>query len=269
MGIGDRTGDDKENSVSMTRQDVDAYGQELARIGQHQSEATAARFTMFQALAAVGLTDEQADELVSKLEAGAVAGAHTWISESSPPHGSEPRFEDGWFEGVRDVASYLLRIADNTATAQRGRAASNAMLLARLQQSASPAPELPDQEPDPAAALDAMKVLAAQRCTWALAEPGPVVQRREGLRVHHPAERRRPLRPLQGDPGPRVQDPQGGPGRNLRRHAWPEGHASRRSPDRLAAPPPTGEPYLRPRRRKDCPATHSGIGAAHPATCQA
>lgn len=143
MGIGDRTGDDKENSVSMTRQDVDAYGQELARIGQHQSEATAARFTMFQALAAVGLTDEQADELVSKLEAGAVAGAHTWISESSPPHGSEPRFEDGWFEGVRDVASYLLRIADNTATAQRGRAASNAMLLARLQQSASPRPGAP------------------------------------------------------------------------------------------------------------------------------
>ncbi|MEV5676519.1 MULTISPECIES: hypothetical protein [unclassified Streptomyces] len=35
-----------------------------------------------------------------------MAGAHTWISESSPPHGSEPRFEDGWFAGVRDVASY-------------------------------------------------------------------------------------------------------------------------------------------------------------------
>lgn len=173
MGIVDRTGDDKENSVSMTQQDVDAYGQELARIGQHQSEATAARFTMFQALAAVGMTHEEADELVSKLEAGAVAGAHTWISESSPPHGSEPQFEDGWFEGVRDVASYLLRIADSTATAQRGRAASNAMLLAHLQESASPAPELPEQEPAPAAALDAMEVLAAaQRCTWALADPG-------------------------------------------------------------------------------------------------
>ncbi|MGW5401066.1 hypothetical protein [Streptomyces sp. NPDC003952] len=160
--------------MSMTQQDVDAYGQELARIGQHQSEATAARFTMFQALAAVGVTDEQADELVSKLEAGAVAGAHTWISESSPPHGSEPRFEDGWFEGVRDVASYLLRIADNTATAQRGRAASNAMLLAHVQQQPSPVPEeAPLEEQAPAPALDATDVLAAaERFPWALAAPG-------------------------------------------------------------------------------------------------
>ncbi|WP_405869910.1 hypothetical protein OHB11_00675 [Streptomyces zaomyceticus] len=66
---------------------------------------------------------------MSKLEAGAVAGAHTWVSESSAPHGSEPRFEDGWFAGVRDVASDLLCIADTTATAQRGRAASSAMLV--------------------------------------------------------------------------------------------------------------------------------------------
>ncbi|MCY0939546.1 hypothetical protein [Streptomyces sp. H34-S4] len=55
--------------------DAGAYGQELARISQYHSEATAARFTVFQALAAVGIADEQADELVSKLEAGAVAGA--------------------------------------------------------------------------------------------------------------------------------------------------------------------------------------------------
>ncbi|MEU8463944.1 hypothetical protein [Streptomyces sp. NPDC029003] len=39
--------------------------------------------------------DEQADDIVAQLEAGAVADAHTWISESSAPHGSEPRFEDG------------------------------------------------------------------------------------------------------------------------------------------------------------------------------
>ncbi|MEV7238064.1 hypothetical protein AB0N06_30190 [Streptomyces sp. NPDC051020] len=54
-----------------------------------------------------------------------MAGAHTWICESSALHGSEQRFEDGWSAGVRDVASYLLRIADTTATAQRGRAASS------------------------------------------------------------------------------------------------------------------------------------------------
>ncbi|MGW6571975.1 hypothetical protein ACWGAN_07335 [Streptomyces sp. NPDC054945] len=157
--------------MSTEQHDSDAYGQELARISHHQSEATNARFTVFQALAAVGITNEQADDIVSKLEAGAVAGAHTWISESSAPHGSEQRFEDGWFAGVRDVSSYLLRIADTTATAQRGRAASSALLLAPPRQPASPAPQPPAQEPAPA--LDAKDVLAAaQRCTWALADPG-------------------------------------------------------------------------------------------------
>lgn len=62
-----------------------------------------------------------------------MAGAHTWISESSAPHESEPQFEDGWHAGVCDIASYLLRIADTTATAQRGRAAPSAMLPAHVQ----------------------------------------------------------------------------------------------------------------------------------------
>ncbi|MET9324081.1 hypothetical protein ABZX75_28520 [Streptomyces sp. NPDC003038] len=156
--------------MSTEQHDSDAYGQELARIGYHQSEATGARFTVFQALAAIGIASEQADEIVSKLEAGAVAGAHTWISESSPPHGSDPQFEDGWFAGVRDVASYLLRIADTNATTQRGLAASSALLLAHPRQSASPAPT-PAQEPAPT--LDTKVVLAAaRRCTWALVDPG-------------------------------------------------------------------------------------------------
>ncbi|MFH8343088.1 hypothetical protein [Streptomyces sp. AM6-12] len=90
--------------MSTEQHDADAYGQELARISHHQHEATDARFTVFQALAAAGIGHEQADDIVATLEAGAVAGAHTWISESSPPHKSEPRFEDGWFAGVRDVA---------------------------------------------------------------------------------------------------------------------------------------------------------------------
>lgn len=154
--------------MSAEQHDADAHGQELARISHHQSEATTARFTVFQALATVGITNEQADDIVSQLEAGAVAGAHTWISESSAPHGCEPQFEDGWFAGVRDVASYLLRIADTTATAQRGRAASSAQLLAHHRQPASLTPEPPARE----AALDAKEVLAAaQRCTWALADP--------------------------------------------------------------------------------------------------
>ncbi|MFF9785605.1 hypothetical protein [Streptomyces nigrescens] len=162
--------------MSTKQHDADAYGQELARISHHQSEATNARFTVFQALAAVGISDEQADDIVSKLEAGAVAGAHTWISESSAPHGSEERFEDGWFAGVRDVATYLLRIADTTAQAQRGRAASSAMLLAHVQRPASPAPqEAPAEAPAPAAAppLEAKDVLAvAEGFAWAVAAPG-------------------------------------------------------------------------------------------------
>ncbi|HBF85878.1 MAG TPA: hypothetical protein DD420_39965 [Streptomyces sp.] len=162
--------------MSTEQHDADAYGQELARISHHQHEATDARFTVFQALAAVGIGHEQADDIVAKLEAGAVAGAHTWVSESSPPHKSEPRFEDGWFAGVRDVASYLLRIADTTANAGRGRAASSAMLLAHLQQPHSPAPaEVPaeDPAPVPAVELDAKDVLAAaERFTWAVAAPG-------------------------------------------------------------------------------------------------
>ncbi|CAL9675084.1 hypothetical protein [Streptomyces sp. enrichment culture] len=124
--------------MSTEQHDADAYGQELARISHHQHEAMAARFTVFQALAAAGIGHEQADDIVAKLEAGAVAGAHTWISESTAPHGSEPRFEDGWHAGVRDVASYLLRIADTTATTGRGRAASSAMLAAHLQRPDSP-----------------------------------------------------------------------------------------------------------------------------------
>ncbi|MFE6885809.1 hypothetical protein [Streptomyces sp. NPDC057702] len=105
-----------------------------------------------------------------------MAGAHTWISESSPPHGSEPRYEDGWFAGIRDVTSYLLRIADTTATAGRGRAASSAMLLVHLQQPRSPAPEKTmADEPAPASVppLEATDVLAAaERFPWAVAAPG-------------------------------------------------------------------------------------------------
>ncbi|MFF8786675.1 hypothetical protein [Streptomyces sp. NPDC015125] len=100
--------------MSTEQHDADAYGQELARISHHQHEATAARFTIFQALAA--------------------------------------------------------------ATTGRGRAASSAMLLAHLQQTASPAPkEAPAEAPAPAAAPqpEAKDVLAAaERFPWALAALG-------------------------------------------------------------------------------------------------
>ncbi|MET9933216.1 MULTISPECIES: hypothetical protein [unclassified Streptomyces] len=47
--------------MSTEQHDADAYGQEPARISHHQHEATDARFTVFQALAAAGVppsTDE-------------------------------------------------------------------------------------------------------------------------------------------------------------------------------------------------------------------
>lgn len=72
-----------------------AYGEEPARIGRHQSEAVTARLRLFEVLAGAGVAAADADVLVTQVEAGAVAGAHTWISESSAPHGSEQAFEEG------------------------------------------------------------------------------------------------------------------------------------------------------------------------------
>ncbi|MEU5233982.1 hypothetical protein AB0G82_32610 [Streptomyces anulatus] len=149
-----------------------ASGQELARIGHHQRQAIEGRSLVFRALAAAGVGHEQADAIVAQVEAGAVAGAHAWISESSAPHGSDARFEDGWHEGVRDVARLLLRIADNTATTGRGLAASHALFLNPVQRQPAPAPQDTPKETAPAPALDPAAVLAAaERCPWALAPP--------------------------------------------------------------------------------------------------
>lgn len=176
--------------MSTEQHDADAYGEELARISQHQSEAVTARIAIFEALARAGVSPVQANELVSTLEAGAVAGAHTWVSENSPPHDAEQTFQKGWFRGVRAVASQLLQIADFTA-AQRGRAESNALLMAtgsaktlvaarssdELHEGLVRVPSLDllaqTEAVAPAAPLDAEEVLAAaQRCTWALSDPG-------------------------------------------------------------------------------------------------
>ncbi|MFJ4918218.1 hypothetical protein [Streptomyces sp. NPDC088726] len=52
--------------MSTEQHDASAYGQELAAISQHQHEATNARFTVFQALAAAGIGHEQADDIVAE-----------------------------------------------------------------------------------------------------------------------------------------------------------------------------------------------------------
>lgn len=153
----------------------DAYAAQLARITEHQSRGTGARLRLFGLLHAAGVPAAEADELVSRLEAGAVAGAHTWVAERSAPTGSPPAFDDGWFAGVQDTCRLLADIADRTA-AQRDRAAGSLELLARLRQPAPP-PAAPPPRPAPAAAPgapppDPDEVLAAAlRCTWALAAP--------------------------------------------------------------------------------------------------
>ncbi|WP_097915903.1 hypothetical protein [Streptomyces sp. b84] len=147
--------------------DPDAYREELARIGHHQSQAIESRNLVYQALAAAGIGHEEADTIVSQVQAGAVAGAHTCISESTAPHGSDDRFEDGWHEGVRDVARQLLHIADTTATANRGIAASRTLRIPLVH------PEPTPQEAPTLPALDPAEVLAAaESCLWALAPQG-------------------------------------------------------------------------------------------------
>ncbi|MFE0805136.1 hypothetical protein [Streptomyces sp. NPDC058812] len=49
--------------MNTERHNADAYGQELAHIGHHQHEATAARFTVCHALADFGVVHEQADDM--------------------------------------------------------------------------------------------------------------------------------------------------------------------------------------------------------------
>jgi hypothetical protein len=109
--------------VSTEQHDADAYGQELARISRHPARGRG----------------DAVHGLPSRRTTSCRSGRPGWWP--GPPHGSEQRFEDGWFAGVHEVAGYLLRIADTTATAQRWRAASSGMLLAHLQQSYSPVPE--------------------------------------------------------------------------------------------------------------------------------
>src|SRR5215831_12508971 len=53
-----------------------------------------------------------------------------------------------------------------------------------------------------------------------------VVQRRQGLRVHQPAVRRRCFCAFLGNSGWRFQEPAGGPNRAIRRDQGPKGLAS-------------------------------------------
>ncbi|MFF8747812.1 hypothetical protein [Streptomyces californicus] len=161
----------EQSGSGLPPHDPVAYGEELARIGLHQSQAIESRTVVYRALAAAGIGHEQADTIVSQVQAGAIAGAHTWISESTAPHGADPRFEAGWHAGVRDVGRLLLRIADTTATTTRGLAASHTFLITPAGREApAPTPTPAGRKaPEPPAPTPAEILAAAESCPWALA----------------------------------------------------------------------------------------------------
>ncbi|MFF9527490.1 hypothetical protein ACF1DV_36825 [Streptomyces achromogenes] len=161
--------------MSTEQHDADAYGQELARISNHQHEATDARFTVFQALAAAGIGHEQADDIVAKLAAGAVAGAHTWISESSPrtspSRGSRTAGSPG---SATSPATYC---ASPTPPPPPGAGAPPQRHAAHPRPAAAlPRPGADDggrTRPASVPPLEAKDVLAAaERFLWAVAAPG-------------------------------------------------------------------------------------------------
>ncbi|MFJ6791971.1 hypothetical protein [Streptomyces angustmyceticus] len=61
--------------MTTEQHDADPYGQEMARISHHQHEATSVQFTIFQALAAVGIGHEQADDIVLQRRLGRRPGS--------------------------------------------------------------------------------------------------------------------------------------------------------------------------------------------------
>ncbi|MET8883834.1 hypothetical protein [Streptomyces rubiginosohelvolus] len=160
--------------MSTEQHDADAYGQELAAISHHQRAA--------HRLPGLGRRRDRARAgRRHRGEAGGRGGdprPHLDLREQ-PAAQVRAAVRGRLVRRVRDVASYLLRIADTTAHAERGRAASSAMLVAHPQQLASPAPAAPEataaDEPAPASVppLEAKDVLAAaERFPWAVAAPG-------------------------------------------------------------------------------------------------
>ncbi|MFC1428505.1 hypothetical protein ACEZCY_35625 [Streptacidiphilus sp. N1-12] len=112
-------------------------GVPLRRVTEYQAHASNAALKLFEVLAAAGVSNEDAEELVCAVEAGAIAGAQCVVVERTGCAGRErgEDFEAGWDAGVTVVCDDLVAIADRTYE-QRGRAAPALQLLAHLRQRA-------------------------------------------------------------------------------------------------------------------------------------
>lgn len=105
----------------------------LRRITKYQTAGVNARLRLFEALAAAGVPAGEADELVSALEASAIAGAQCEVAELDGRSHAD-RSEDygqGWYDGVTTVADELVQIADRS-FAQRDRATLSVELTVHL-----------------------------------------------------------------------------------------------------------------------------------------
>ncbi|MEU6626109.1 hypothetical protein ABZ926_35845 [Streptomyces litmocidini] len=96
----------------------------------YQTAGVNARLRLLAVLAAAGVDDGQADDLLAAVEAGAVAGAHTWAveEEEAAPVGCGEAYERGWFDGVATVCTVLASVADHHRR-QTGRAAAARLLV--------------------------------------------------------------------------------------------------------------------------------------------
>ncbi|MEU5138145.1 DUF6221 family protein [Streptomyces californicus] len=67
----------EQSGSGLPPHDPVAYGEGLARIGLHQSKAIESRTVVYRALAAAGIGHEQADTIVSHVQAGAAGGGRS------------------------------------------------------------------------------------------------------------------------------------------------------------------------------------------------
>lgn len=94
----------------------------LHRITQYQTAGVNARLKLFPLLAAQGVPDSEADDLVAALEAGAVAGAHTELVDIA--------WAKDW--DAQGIGNALVELADRDWSRRAGRAAATTAAAAEL-----------------------------------------------------------------------------------------------------------------------------------------
>ncbi|MGW4362547.1 hypothetical protein ACWEKU_27725 [Streptomyces californicus] len=67
----------EQSGSTLPAYNADAYREELVSIGLHQSQAIESRTLVYRALAAAGIGHEQADTIVSHVQAGAAGGGRS------------------------------------------------------------------------------------------------------------------------------------------------------------------------------------------------